>query len=72
MEIPDWVINPLSDSEEVGVMTEELIELLNDNELKPKLKKAYQQFGLQKEILNHYPALWTVVIMPSLIVFSRV
>jgi hypothetical protein len=46
MEIPDWVINAFSDSEEVGVVEEELIELQNDIELKPKFKKLYQEFWL--------------------------
>jgi hypothetical protein len=36
MEIPDWVMNPFSDTEEVGVMEEELTQLQNDIELKPK------------------------------------
>jgi hypothetical protein len=61
MEIPDWVINPFSDTEEVGVVVEELIELQNDIELKPKFKKSYQEFWLQTEISDRYPALWTVV-----------
>ncbi|XP_034274523.1 protein FAM200A-like [Pantherophis guttatus] len=62
MEIPDWVINPFSDTEEDGVVEEEqLIELQNDIELKPKFKKLYQEFWLQKKISDRYPALWTVV-----------
>lgn len=60
MEIPDWVINPFSDIEE-GVLEEELIDLQNDIELKPKFKKSYQEFWLQKEISDRYPALWRVV-----------
>ena len=59
MEIPDWVINPFSDIEEVGVVEEELTELQNDIELKPKFKKSYQEFWLQKEISDRYPALWS-------------
>jgi hypothetical protein len=48
--------------EEVGVVEDELlIELQNDIELKPKFKKCYQEFWLQKEISGCYPALWTVV-----------
>jgi hypothetical protein len=46
MEIPDWVINPFSDIGKVGVLE----ELQNDFELKPKCKKSYQEFWLQKEI----------------------
>lgn len=61
MEIPDWVINPFSDPEVDGVVEEQLIELQNDIELKPKFKKSYQEFWLQKEISDRYPALWTVV-----------
>jgi hypothetical protein len=57
MEIPDWVINAFSDAEEVGVVEEELIELQDDIELKPKFKKLYQEFWLQKEISDHYRAL---------------
>ncbi|KAJ8882298.1 hypothetical protein PR048_014100 [Dryococelus australis] len=61
MEIPDWVINQFSDTEKVVVLEEELIELQNDIELKPKLKKSYEKFRLQKEIPDCYPALWRVV-----------
>jgi hypothetical protein len=59
MEIPDRVINQFSDTEEGGVMEEELTKLQND-ELKPKFKNSYQEFLLQNEISDHYPALWTV------------
>jgi hypothetical protein len=61
MEIPDWVINPFSDTDEVGIVEEELIQLRNDSELKPKFKKSYQYFCLQNEICDHYSALWTVI-----------
>ncbi|KAJ8887035.1 hypothetical protein PR048_013250, partial [Dryococelus australis] len=61
MEIPDWVINPFSDTEKVAVLEEELIELQNDIELKPKFKKSYEEFCLQKEIPDHYPVIWRVV-----------
>ena len=61
MEIPDWVINTFSDTDEVGIVEEELIQLRNDTELKPKFEKSYQDFWLQNEICDHYPALWTVI-----------
>lgn len=63
LEIPDWVINPFSNTEQPGVMEEELIELQNDVELKSnfKCKKSYQEFWLQKDISTRYPALWSVV-----------
>jgi hypothetical protein len=32
--------------------------LLFDYELKPKFKKSYQEFWLQKEISARYPSLW--------------
>jgi hypothetical protein len=34
------------------------MELQNDFELKPKFKKSYQEFWLQKEIPDRYPAVW--------------
>lgn len=49
MVIPDWVINPFSDTEEVGVMEEELTKLQNDSELKSKFKKLYKEFWLLKD-----------------------
>ncbi|KAG8226426.1 hypothetical protein J437_LFUL007042 [Ladona fulva] len=58
LEIPDWVINPFVDIEEVGVLEKEFIGLQNDVELKPKFKINYQEFWLQKEVSDHYPALW--------------
>lgn len=42
MEIPHWVINPCSHTEEVG--NEEVTEPQNYTELKPKFKKSYQEF----------------------------
>lgn len=63
IEIPDWVINPFSDAENVcqEAVEEELVGLKNDIELKPKFKKSYHEFWLQKEISNRYPALWAIV-----------
>jgi hypothetical protein len=60
-EIPDWVIHPFSHTDEVCVVEEELIQLRNDNELKPKFKKSNQDFWLQNEICDRYPALWTEI-----------
>jgi hypothetical protein len=51
MEIPDWVINSFSDIGKVGVLEEELTELQNDFELKPKFKKSYRSFGSRKRSL---------------------
>jgi hypothetical protein len=35
-----------------------ILELQNDFELKPKFKKSHQEFWLQKEIPDRYPAVW--------------
>ena len=40
VEIPDWVLNLFSDIGNVGVLEEELIDLQNVFELKPKFKKS--------------------------------
>jgi hypothetical protein len=61
LEGPDWVVNPLSHTEVVEVVEEELTELQNDFEMKPKFKKSYQEFRLQKENSARYPSLWGVV-----------
>jgi hypothetical protein len=42
----------------LGVLEEEPMELQNNFELKPKFKKSYQEFWLQKEIPDRYPAVW--------------
>ena len=49
--IPDWMINPFLDvnSEKTGVVEEELVSIQNDIELRPKFKKSYQYFWLQKK-----------------------
>ena len=54
LKIPDWVINPFLDvnSEETGVAEEELVLIQNDMELRPKLKKSYQDFWSQKKSLT--------------------
>lgn len=65
LKIPDWVINPFLDisNEETGMVEEELISLQNDIELRPKFKKSYQDFWLQKNISDRYPSLWNKVKM---------
>ena len=52
LNIPDWVINPFLDvnSEETRVAEEELVSIQNDIELRPKFKKSYQDFWLQKNL----------------------
>ena len=54
LKILDWVINPFLDvnSEETGVAEEELVSIQNDIELRPKFKKSYQDFWLQKKSLT--------------------
>jgi zinc finger BED domain-containing protein 5/7/8/9 len=61
LEIPNWVINPFGDIGDSREFEEELIELQNDLELKPKFKKSYQDFWLQSTIPIRYPTLWTIV-----------
>ncbi|XP_066965478.1 protein FAM200C-like [Macrobrachium rosenbergii] len=65
IEIPDWVINPFLnvDGEETGLAEEELISIQNDIELRPKFKKSYQDFWLQKKISDCYQVLWNKVKM---------
>ena len=64
------VINPFLDvnSEETGVAEEELVSIQNDIELRPKFKKSYQDFWLQKKNSDCYPVLWNKVKM-YLVVF---
>ncbi|KFD58101.1 hypothetical protein M514_00864 [Trichuris suis] len=40
---------------------EELIELQNNEELKPKFKKGYHHFWSQQQVAQLQPHLWTVV-----------
>ena len=58
LKIPNNVINPFLDvnSEEIEVAEKELLLIQNDNELRPKFKKSYQDFWLQKKIYC-YPVL---------------
>ena len=60
MEIPQWIINPYCDIEEVNTVQEELIGLSTNEELKVQFRKGYQQFWLQKDIPVAYPALWAI------------
>jgi hypothetical protein len=71
MEIPQWIINPYGDIEELDVMLqEELIAISTNEELKVQFRKGYQQFWLQRDIPVTYPALWTItrkfwIVFPS-------
>ena len=66
MKIPDWVLDPFSNSEQLqsGLplqFQEELIELTTNEELKFKfVRNGYQDFWLQKEIPSVFPGLWTL------------
>ena len=59
--IPDWVLNPFENIEDVGAIEEELIEVWSDVELKPKFNKSYQDFWLQAAIPRRFPALWELI-----------
>ncbi|KRZ65300.1 SCAN domain-containing protein 3 [Trichinella papuae] len=62
MKIPNWVINPFSNTDEIEMeLEEELIELQTNEELKPKFKNGYHSFWLQKQISDLYPGLWRMV-----------
>lgn len=63
LEIPEWVINPFLNIENINerYIEEELIDLQNDEEIKPKFKNFYQEVWLQKEIQKKYPGLWAIV-----------
>lgn len=64
LQVPDWIVNPFTDivNEDIGlILQEQLIELQNDCELKPKFKNSYQDFWLQKKISECYPDLWNNV-----------
>ena len=65
LRVPDWVINPFLDVdyEETGVAEEELLDIKNDIELRPKFKKSYKDFWLQNKIPDCYPVLWNRVKM---------
>uniref|UniRef100_A0A5S6QI82 HAT C-terminal dimerisation domain-containing protein n=1 Tax=Trichuris muris TaxID=70415 RepID=A0A5S6QI82_TRIMR len=62
LEVPDWVMNPLSGVENAEVkLQEELLELQVNEELKPKFKLGYRTFWLQRDISRLYPRLWPIV-----------
>ncbi|KRZ16569.1 SCAN domain-containing protein 3 [Trichinella zimbabwensis] len=62
MKIPNWVIDPFSNTDEIEMeLEEELIELQTNEELKPKFKNGYHFFWLQKQISDLYPGLWRMV-----------
>ena len=60
LEIPGWVIDPFTEpSTEVPThLEEELVNLQNDEDLKPKFKTSYQAFWIQTAIPKCYPTLW--------------
>ncbi|KHJ40126.1 hypothetical protein D918_09823 [Trichuris suis] len=46
MKIPHWVEDPFSNVEDVGrELKEEVVDLQNNEELKPKFMSRYHQFG---------------------------
>ena len=62
MVVEDWVFNPFIDVEEVDSDHQnDLILLQNDEELKGRFKKSYQDFWLQEKLHARYPALWSKV-----------
>lgn len=64
LEIPDWILDPFNSCPSEGdlspTLEEELIELVANEELKPKFKLGYQAFWLQNEIRQLYPGLWCI------------
>uniref|UniRef100_A0A5S6QHH3 HAT C-terminal dimerisation domain-containing protein n=1 Tax=Trichuris muris TaxID=70415 RepID=A0A5S6QHH3_TRIMR len=62
LKVPTWVMNPFCGVDEAEMeLQEELIELQNNDELKPKWISGYQQFWLQRHVMELYPRLWAVV-----------
>ncbi|KRX14394.1 SCAN domain-containing protein 3 [Trichinella nelsoni] len=62
MKIPNWVIDLFSNTDEIEMeLEEELIDLQTNEKLKPKFKKEYHSFWLQKQISDLYPGLWRMV-----------
>lgn len=63
LQMPDWVISPFLDitNEILRVIEEELVSLQSDTELRPELIKSDQDFCLQKNISQLYPAQWNTV-----------
>ncbi|KFD46866.1 hypothetical protein M513_12271 [Trichuris suis] len=57
-----WVVDPFCNVEEPETeLQEELAELQNNEELKPKFTSGYHQFWLQRQVAQLYPRLWAVV-----------
>ena len=52
IKVQEWVINTFLDvnSEEAGVVEEKLLAIRLDIELRPKFRKSYQDFWLQKKV----------------------
>lgn len=63
MDIPDWVLDPFSNvsTAESSQLEEQLLELTTNEEIKFKFKNGYQEFWLQKPIMELYPSLWSIV-----------
>jgi zinc finger BED domain-containing protein 5/7/8/9 len=63
MDIPDWVLDPFSNvnTAESSQLEEQLLELTTNEEIKFKFKNGYQEFWLQKPIMQLYPGLWSIV-----------
>lgn len=60
LEVPSWILNPFDEELHNGsTLEEELLELLNDFELKPAFKREnYQEFWMQSEVQRKFPSLW--------------
>ncbi|KAL4132712.1 hypothetical protein QTP88_009821 [Uroleucon formosanum] len=62
MDIPDWVLDPFSNvnTAESSQLEEQLLELTTNEEIKFKFKNGYQEFWLQRPIVELYPSLWSI------------
>ena len=62
MDIPSWVLNPFIDITDIDeAMQEELLDVQNDEELKPAFKRSLGDFWLQTKIQKDYPSIWAKV-----------
>ena len=62
MDIPAWVINPFINISEVDeTIQEEMIDVQNDEELKPAFKRSVGEFWLQPKIQKDYSSIWAKV-----------
>ena len=51
MDIPSWVLNPFIDITDIDeAMREEMLDVQNDEELKPAFKRSLSEFWLQTKI----------------------